>query len=63
MLLSFHTDINMKFVYTDIIAIICFGHAFSFDSGEVDLEGSKNKDINEVNQNLLVEKSIWRVYL
>ena len=48
MLLSFHTDIKMKFVYTVIIALICFGHAFSFDSGEMDLEGSKNKDINEV---------------
>ena len=50
---SFHTDINMKFVYTDIIAILCFGHAFSFDSGEVELEGSKNKDINVVNKMFL----------
>ena len=49
MLLSFHTGINMKFVYTDIIAIICLGNAFSFDSAELDLEGSKNKDINVAN--------------
>ena len=47
MLLSFHTGINMKFVYTDIIAIICLGNAFSSDSAELDLEGSKNKDIND----------------
>ena len=39
MLLSFHMGIKMKYAFTDIVLILCFGLAFSFDSGDVELEG------------------------